>query len=486
MTFKLFFGSILCFFALIPVAFCQCDDNTVTVSVSASDLSCGDDEIVLTFEINGQDDDDDISILYSFNNQNFTLNNVTSNQQVTHTVTRNSVVELISVTVKEEDDDDDICTLTVNKILEIPVPAQPEIRLEVQQPSCGVATGSVKVIANGGNPPYLFQLDNRSPQSNDLFENLSPGRYNFTVIDENTCENSATITVEDAPDGNLLIEVFDIILPDCENENGRFSIRVSNGTEPFQYSIDGNNFQSSNTIVNLGPGKYKVEVKDQNNCRSTIEVELEAKDQPLPIANPDGPLDVDTGKSATVDVLKNDEIRQGVFVEIIKAPASGKATITSSGLEYTPEGNVSGRDTLYYRICLESCIDLCDDTFVIFNVKSQDGDNPMDGNVCNLDEIDTNVVFPEGITPNGDGFNEALAFKIIDKLDCPINYAESDITIFNRWGDKVYFEAPYNNSWNGHSNNGNVLPPGVYYYVLRVRRENKKDYIHFGHVSIFR
>ena len=44
------------------------------------------------------------------------------------------------------------------------------------------------------------------------------------------------------------------------------------------------------------------------------------------------------------------------------------------------------------------------------------------------------------------------------------------LTIFNRWGNKVFEAAPYTNTWDGTSQFGSAfgegLPESTYYYVL--------------------
>jgi gliding motility-associated-like protein len=72
---------------------------------------------------------------------------------------------------------------------------------------------------------------------------------------------------------------------------------------------------------------------------------------------------------------------------------------------------------------------------------------------------------PEGISPNGDGINEALVIRGLE------NYPNNKLTIFNRWGVVVFEGAPYANDFDGTSDRGitvggNKLPSGTYFYIL--------------------
>ncbi len=77
----------------------------------------------------------------------------------------------------------------------------------------------------------------------------------------------------------------------------------------------------------------------------------------------------------------------------------------------------------------------------------------------------TNIKVPEAITPDGDGVNDFLVIKGIDK------FPENELIIFNRWGNEVYREIGYSNQWDGFMNvgkglEGTQLPTGTYFYVL--------------------
>jgi gliding motility-associated-like protein len=70
-------------------------------------------------------------------------------------------------------------------------------------------------------------------------------------------------------------------------------------------------------------------------------------------------------------------------------------------------------------------------------------------------------LIPNVITPNGDAENE---FFVIPKLYL---YPENYLNVVDRWGVTVYERRNYENNWNANS-----LPEGVYYYSLRLARNN--------------
>ncbi len=67
------------------------------------------------------------------------------------------------------------------------------------------------------------------------------------------------------------------------------------------------------------------------------------------------------------------------------------------------------------------------------------------------------VIFPNVITPNGDGKNETLAFNTPIKN---ISNAPLKLEIFNRWGKSVYKSDNYQNDWKGDG------VAGMYYYLV--------------------
>ncbi len=71
-----------------------------------------------------------------------------------------------------------------------------------------------------------------------------------------------------------------------------------------------------------------------------------------------------------------------------------------------------------------------------------------------VETLDCPGEIPNVITPNGDGRNDQFVIRNIQNRAW-------QLTIINRWGNRVYESQAYQNDWDG----GN-LPPALYYYLL--------------------
>ncbi|PZR18248.1 MAG: hypothetical protein DI539_16480 [Flavobacterium psychrophilum] len=71
----------------------------------------------------------------------------------------------------------------------------------------------------------------------------------------------------------------------------------------------------------------------------------------------------------------------------------------------------------------------------------------------------------KGISPNNDGMNDYLDLSGMNV---------KEISIFNRYGEKVYDKANYTNEWFGQNNSGNELPTGTYFYSIELNSGGSK------------
>ncbi|MGP8216807.1 MAG: gliding motility-associated C-terminal domain-containing protein [Bacteroidia bacterium] len=72
---------------------------------------------------------------------------------------------------------------------------------------------------------------------------------------------------------------------------------------------------------------------------------------------------------------------------------------------------------------------------------------------------DSDLIFYNTFTPNGDGINDTWFVGNIEL------YPNNSLTVFNRYGKQVYYSQPYANDWAG-TELGNELPDATYYYIL--------------------
>jgi len=75
---------------------------------------------------------------------------------------------------------------------------------------------------------------------------------------------------------------------------------------------------------------------------------------------------------------------------------------------------------------------------------------------------------PDGFSPNGDGVNDQ--FQILEFESNPDLLQNSEFTVFDRWGNNVFHEKPFQNNWDGTSSISNQpLAESVYYFTLQVK-----------------
>lgn len=72
-----------------------------------------------------------------------------------------------------------------------------------------------------------------------------------------------------------------------------------------------------------------------------------------------------------------------------------------------------------------------------------------------------NCVISQGISPNGDGYNDTLDLSFLNDRT-----GIKKLQIYNRLGTKVFEQNNYTNEWAGQTNGGDKLPTGTYFYVI--------------------
>lgn len=96
------------------------------------------------------------------------------------------------------------------------------------------------------------------------------------------------------------------------------------------------------------------------------------------------------------------------------------------------------------------------------------------------DEIFVDVLMPivtyNTFSPNGDGANDVWNIPELT------TYPDNIVTVFNRYGDKIFSSVGYNQPWDG-THNGSPAPVGTYYYIIDTKFPGLK---YSGYVTILR
>lgn len=137
-------------------------------------------------------------------------------------------------------------------------------------PSCHQSNGVLTATAVFGQPPYTYSLDGVSWQASNTFTGLAAGNYMVAVKDANGDINGAFATLEEnCPQLGVAITN-----ETCNTSNATITVMGSGGTPPYQFSIDGTHFTTSNVFTGLKAGNFTVTIKDANSFTQTTDVTI--------------------------------------------------------------------------------------------------------------------------------------------------------------------------------------------------------------------
>lgn len=75
-----------------------------------------------------------------------------------------------------------------------------------------------------------------------------------------------------------------------------------------------------------------------------------------------------------------------------------------------------------------------------------------------INESNCKVFFPSAFTPNNDGLNDVFRIITLDNLD------HFYLSIYNRWGEKVFETNRSTEGWDGRTN-GKLLSHDTYFWI---------------------
>lgn len=167
--------------------------------------------------------------------------------------------------------DDNGCELT--QTIEVGESSGIELALDSTDVTClGGADGSITGTVTNGSSPYDFSLNGGSTQTSNIFGGLSAGVYTVDVVDDNGCIASESIEVLDGYEVQLNLDSTDVTC--AGDSDGSITANASNGTSPYEYSLNSGTPQTTNLFDNLTAGTYDITVTDDNGCTNTETIEV--------------------------------------------------------------------------------------------------------------------------------------------------------------------------------------------------------------------
>lgn len=163
---------------------------------------------------------------------------------------------------------------------QVTVPSGPSLTATLSQTATtcsGAINGSLTVTPSSGTAPFEFSIDGGAfvtGASPYTFTGLSAGNHSVVVKDALGCTSNATASVVVA--GPLVTSTASTTAVLCNGGNtGTLTVlQPSVGAAPFEYSLDGTNWQASNVFNGLTAGTYTVRFREAAGCTGSTSVNV--------------------------------------------------------------------------------------------------------------------------------------------------------------------------------------------------------------------
>jgi gliding motility-associated-like protein len=290
----------------------------------------------------------------------------------------------------------------------------------------GPGTGTWSKISGPGNAVFTPNAN----QYNTVVTVTQFGAYDFAWTEVNSLCSSADIVRVTFHDLPAVSAGTDLLL--CKGK----SIQLyASGNGTFSWSpadlLNNPNIYNPVATPELTTA-FTVTLTDQWKCKNSDQVNVEVREQPVSDAGPD-------------------QVLEFLFETNFQAIAPG----TNQSGEWTQLAGEGVISNVNDPLSLVSDLSLDVNSF-IWSISNEVC--PVASDTVNITVH--NLIIPSLITPNLDGNNDFFVIKGIE------SFGQTSLTIFNRWGARVYENSKYDNSWEGMDDKGNPLPEDTYFYVL--------------------
>ncbi len=306
------------------------------------------------------------------------------------------------------------------------------------------SNGMVSLTINGNNPPYSASWNTTPPQSGLSLSNLTPGIYTAVITDNSCNKNYKVDSIIILPPAESFTANGESTNSACLGKNNGSAFVHVNGVGPFNYSWS-NGHTGSDSSTNLAPGNYSVNISNAAGCKDTVYFKIT---EPTKIVDS---LNISASYCST-----ETEARLKLNSENVYGPyqwyTNGNAVMGANSSNYlVPVDDISTYSlTWYYNGCRYKTAIILDNIIPVVDIS----------------KIKITNIF----TPNGDGVNDI--FYPISPLEYPYVYNTSDnyeLTIFDRWGKKVFETRDKAQGWTGKNLQNNNSDESVFFWILKFK-----------------
>lgn len=296
---------------------------------------------------------------------------------------------------------------------------------------CNLGNGSLKVVLDASATNATVSLNNGPFSASLERTNLVPGNYYIQVKSGLNCFFDTSIVIQNINDAKpqILVQSSNQF---CFTNNGSITLNVTGNDAPYTFQLNDDPFTPQNQFTGLAPANYALTIKNKFECRwDTFAVVT---------AYPRHPVAADIQYVNPTCTGMNDG-----SLKVTVTGAQGPYSLYINGQRYNSGQNITGLTEGNYTIAIEN-LEQCRVDTVTQELKI-----PYEAH-CNQ------VYVPTAFTPNGDGKNDFLRpgySSFIKNLT---------LSIFNRYGQKIYEGRTGSISWDG-TFKGIKQIPGVYVYM---------------------
>jgi hypothetical protein len=163
------------------------------------------------------------------------------------------------------------------EVLKVPLIGQAGVF--VSQPACFGSNGSIGIVLSGGTPPFFYSGSNGTTSvtfDRDIsFIGLGAGQFTYFVQDAGLCSFNGSVSLITPSSFNIVS--ITTTNSQCGNNQGSINVNVSNGSQPYVYSIVNSTGVESSisttlptyTFTQLASDTYTFSITDNSGCKYT-------------------------------------------------------------------------------------------------------------------------------------------------------------------------------------------------------------------------